>query len=790
MKTIVCLLLGCAGYAAAETNLTLALQEARFGAAGVALGNQVYVGAGYGLDDALATVEQLDPETGGVTTLPVRVTARWFLGSAAWRDRIVLAGGIRPSDPANPGGRTDLVELLDPVGGTVSNLPPLPRPRSLPALAVVGDRLYVIGGAVSEQTRSRRVGDVSIYDFNLGAWSEGPPLPTPRECAVAVIGSRIYALGGYDGSNSLDVVEVFDTENGTWESRARLAAPQSAHRAVADGDNVYLFGDYRTLVQVAAGNPETGSWRLLDLPFQPARHSVADRVGERFVVAGGNVNSSADSALAAVQVFARAQLEGAPTRTNPPPPLNMTQPAPPRPGERAVQDMLARLADLSNVYLRGTWSMAYTARGEEHQAEVPYVLKTRRPNHVYLELGPTRVWYDGTTLTMADALAGVYLQTNAPPPLDQALSIHASYLYRMLPYGHRVVIDPAAAPAMEGEAWSYRWTPGPETTRLGRTARILTSPARTTTGRARKPGYAITVDAESGITVEAITLPGEGTRPADECRPLEQELVESFRDHLVLDEFDIETRWPDETFQARLDPAWKLNPHAAYLAQRMLRPDHPVSWLGTRLENQNRSWRLTERPAGWVPLWTVRACAEEARADYDRYVISRIPPRYVTGLEGTNLVVRRWSDGGEACRLPKPELPPAKAPGWLHLAWVEGAQPEDDRLLVKWTGHTTNLLLLLDREGAVRFQRTDEEAQLDRVSVLPAGGPRREMLALVEGQVLRLVDPVDWTVHHVMRLYNERLEITDRDGDRLPEFTFIGRDVSCYEWPEPQQALP
>lgn len=782
MKIMISVFLGVASLALADPPPAASLNEARFGAAGLAVGPYVYVCAGYGLDESLRSVERLDPETGSVTTLPVRVTDRWFMGAAVWRDKIVLAGGIRSSVNSMDRGRTDLVELLDPVRGSVSNLPPLPRARSLPALAVVGDKLYVIGGASLERDRTKRTGDVSIYDFTLGTWSEGPPMPTPRECAVAVVGTRIYALGGYDGSNSLDVVEVFDTEKGAWESRPKLPAPQSAHRAVADGENVYLFGDYQTLVQVAAGNPETGNWRLLELPYLPARHSVADRVGDRFVVAGGNLTSSADSTLSTVQLFTRSQLENAPARAEPPAPASFTVPAPERPGELLLQQARARLTSLTNVALRGTWTMSYTARGEEHQLHAPYVLKTRAPDRVYLELGPTRLWFDGTTLTMADAVAGVFMQTNRPPPLSEALRIHAGGILYALPYGHQMLLDPSATPFIR----SMRWKPGADTNWQGRPAWTLISPGLISGSGLVKPRYEIVIDPDSGITVAATSAPNASPRSTDECRTAEQELVETFRDHLVLDEVDTKTRWPDETFRAALDPTWISNPHATYHGLRKLRPDHAVSWLTTRRENQGKRWGPPERPAGWVPLWSTRICADEPINEYDRFALNRIPPRCVVIQEKTNLVVRRLSDGREELRIPWRDSDPDHSYGMPMLTWVLGSQPDEDRVVLLDRRGQTNQLTLVDRQGQVRQVIKGEEAVTDRLTSLPAGGVRREMLALVRGPVLRLVDPVEWHVRHVMSLSNERLEITDRDGDRLPEFTFLGRDISCYEWPPPE----
>ena len=43
---------------------------------------------------------------------------------------------------------------------------------------------------------------------------------------VAVISSRIYAIGGYDGVSNLNSVEVYDLERGAWSA----AVPMTRHQ--------------------------------------------------------------------------------------------------------------------------------------------------------------------------------------------------------------------------------------------------------------------------------------------------------------------------------------------------------------------------------------------------------------------------------------------------------------------------------------------------------------------------------------------------------------------------------
>jgi hypothetical protein len=83
----------------------------------------------------------------------------------------------------------------------------LPRPLLLHGAAVVGNRLYIIGGNFEEKTEAGTVDHwpTTVYsasinpDATLGVWRRETPLPQTRayiENSVQVINDRIYVLGG------------------------------------------------------------------------------------------------------------------------------------------------------------------------------------------------------------------------------------------------------------------------------------------------------------------------------------------------------------------------------------------------------------------------------------------------------------------------------------------------------------------------------------------------------------------------------------------------------------------
>ena len=133
--------------------------------------------------------------------------------AAAYEGDIYLAGGYRDGEEA-----TDSFLRYEPKEDRWTELPPLQQARGAAAAAVVGDRLYVVGG--SPQIFGRSVGgepydSLEIYDFRAKEWSSGADIPEPRHHFVAAgLGGKLYVAGGrrglFEENNSLPPTDAFD----------------------------------------------------------------------------------------------------------------------------------------------------------------------------------------------------------------------------------------------------------------------------------------------------------------------------------------------------------------------------------------------------------------------------------------------------------------------------------------------------------------------------------------------------------------------------------------------------
>eukprot|EP01087_Luapelamoeba_hula_P024442 TRINITY_DN9301_c0_g2_i1.p1 TRINITY_DN9301_c0_g2~~TRINITY_DN9301_c0_g2_i1.p1 ORF type:complete len:515 (-),score=65.68 TRINITY_DN9301_c0_g2_i1:18-1562(-) len=101
--------------------------------------------------------------------------------------------------------------------------------------------IYALGG----YNTSGILNVVERYDAERNTWNSATTMPTKRSCpAAVVIDHQIYVLGGYDGATHLNAVEKWDPKTDEWS----MVAPTTTHRGdcaatVLDG-RIYALGGW------------------------------------------------------------------------------------------------------------------------------------------------------------------------------------------------------------------------------------------------------------------------------------------------------------------------------------------------------------------------------------------------------------------------------------------------------------------------------------------------------------------------------------------------------------------
>ena len=222
------------------------------------LGGIVYVIGAYMGDfpseTPVAQIYSYDPATDTWTpgsTIPA-ARQRGAAGLVVYDGKLYLVGGSIGGHAASA-TYPPMFDEYDPATDTWTALPDAPRGRDHFNAAVVGDKLYAVGGRAGAVGAT--VAEVDVYDFAAGSWSTLPSpagdVPTPRGgTTAAVVGSDIFFLGGESNTQTAahSEVEALDTSTNSWRTLSPLNQGRHGTQAVVEGAKIYI----------AAGSGETG----------------------------------------------------------------------------------------------------------------------------------------------------------------------------------------------------------------------------------------------------------------------------------------------------------------------------------------------------------------------------------------------------------------------------------------------------------------------------------------------------------------------------------------------------
>ena len=110
-----------------------------------------------------------------------------------------------------------------------------------PAAAVIGRRIYVIGGF--KTTTNVPSSDVLVYDIDAHRWSSAASLAEPRGGhAAAVVDGRIHIIGGGNSRTTLANHSEYDPATNRWTERAPLSRSKGSPAAVSYNGKLYSIG--------------------------------------------------------------------------------------------------------------------------------------------------------------------------------------------------------------------------------------------------------------------------------------------------------------------------------------------------------------------------------------------------------------------------------------------------------------------------------------------------------------------------------------------------------------------
>jgi N-acetylneuraminic acid mutarotase len=198
-------------------------------------------------------------------------------------------------------------EAYNPATDTWNSIAPMPTPRSNMEANAVDGKIYLISGLLPQDGHpGPTMSNVNeVYNAASNTWTTDAPIPTPvYNYASAVVGSKIYIIGGdavsgyADGvaiTNPCNLTQVFNTQTNSWSYEQPLPIPLANSGAGATTGTftptkIYVFGggnigDVYNFTQIY--NPDTETWTLgASMPTARFDLSVAV-VNDTFYVLGG-----------------------------------------------------------------------------------------------------------------------------------------------------------------------------------------------------------------------------------------------------------------------------------------------------------------------------------------------------------------------------------------------------------------------------------------------------------------------------------------------------------------------
>ena len=205
----------------------------------------------------------------------------------------------------------------EPVADAWRALAPMPTTRGGGVAAVVGGKIYVIGGAgpmpdastpvIRPRQPQRSLGTVEEYDPATDKWRARASLPTPcNHMGCEAVGGKIYVIGGrLSGAfiigfpGNVGLVQVYDPAADSWVTRTPMPTARSGLNTASLNGIIYAAGgevqDDKYLAAYRAFeayDPASDTWWQLPSMLLPRHECIMAAIGNRIHVVGGSVQSA------------------------------------------------------------------------------------------------------------------------------------------------------------------------------------------------------------------------------------------------------------------------------------------------------------------------------------------------------------------------------------------------------------------------------------------------------------------------------------------------------------------
>ena len=200
-------------------------------------------------------------------------------------DNGILGDGENTNSPSGKVEYEFFPELADTWTAGLANMPT--SKSSLTSVEVDG-KIYCIGG----YNGSEFLNTVEIYDIATNTWTTGTSMPTQRASLTSVeVDGKIYCIGEWNGSSYQNTVEIYDIATNTWTTGTSMPTSRGGLTSQVIDNKIYCIGGYDNsnsyLDTVEIYDIETDTWTTgTSMPTKRSDLTSAEVNGKIYCIGG------------------------------------------------------------------------------------------------------------------------------------------------------------------------------------------------------------------------------------------------------------------------------------------------------------------------------------------------------------------------------------------------------------------------------------------------------------------------------------------------------------------------
>lgn len=182
-------------------------------------------------------------------TSEVKLKKRAYNNLNYYDNKFYIFGGKRVSTNRKFEYLQNEIEVFDLNKQLITIDKTYPHQASNAASFTFKDNIIIMGGSIKSTEKGKKefTNKVHLYNITSGYWYELADMPDPKETAGAIIGDKIYLIGGNNGKPAANI-ESFDLTTEKWENEGELFSAFDNTAVTSNTTIIYFFDDRKMCV--------------------------------------------------------------------------------------------------------------------------------------------------------------------------------------------------------------------------------------------------------------------------------------------------------------------------------------------------------------------------------------------------------------------------------------------------------------------------------------------------------------------------------------------------------------